>query len=245
MSIEPYNTYILVNVKSGTALDLSGTDGYTGVFNIAIEMFCQQTDTRLQCPVGSGMEEKTRGQVHWTLEKFEDTNQWTFRNVYSGKYLGLAELSELRDDIPIQGVDYPVPWDIFEDELDRSTYRIVVPETSFNVDLSNFGDPNNGTLVAIWGQWEALNQTWRFEQVHTFRFIRDLTPTFGSDVAMGAQRETRCGLLRSIGHQVKPGISVLHDEGPAVYQYFHFFFFTQIPFSRSTAQELHGSSEPE
>ncbi|KAH0580680.1 hypothetical protein H2248_002168 [Termitomyces sp. 'cryptogamus'] len=144
MSIEPYNTYILVNVKSGTALDLSGTDGYTV----------------------SGWERHGGENQRWTLEKFEDTNQWTFRNVYSGKYLGLAELSELRDDIPIQGVDYPVPWDIFEDELDRSTYRIVVPETSFNVDLSNFGDPNNGTLVAIWGQWEALNQTWRFEQVY-------------------------------------------------------------------------------
>ncbi|KAG5719172.1 hypothetical protein E4T56_gene11791 [Termitomyces sp. T112] len=140
MSIEPYNTYILVNVKSGTALDLSGTDGYTV----------------------SGWER--HGGENQRASPCIITEVWTFRNVYSGKYLGLAELSELRDDIPIQGVDYPVPWDIFEDELDRSTYRIVVPETSFNVDLSNFGDPNNGTLVAIWGQWEALNQTWRFEQ---------------------------------------------------------------------------------
>ncbi|KAG6898605.1 hypothetical protein C0993_005715 [Termitomyces sp. T159_Od127] len=142
MSIEPYNTYIIVNAKSGTALDLSGTDGYTV----------------------SGWERHGGDNQRWYLDKYEDTNQWTFRNIYNDKYLGLADSSSFMDDVPVQGVDYPVPWDIFPDEQDYSAHRILVPGTPFNVDLSNFGDFNNGTLVAIWGQWEGQNQTWRFEQ---------------------------------------------------------------------------------
>lgn len=40
MSIEPGNTYILVNAKSGTALDLSGTDGYTGMLHSYSSVMC-------------------------------------------------------------------------------------------------------------------------------------------------------------------------------------------------------------
>ena len=41
---------------------------------------------------------------------------------------------------------------------------ICVPKTRQNVDLTNYGDATPGTPVAIWGRWEAENQTWRFEK---------------------------------------------------------------------------------
>ncbi|KAG6907730.1 hypothetical protein DXG01_007588 [Tephrocybe rancida] len=139
MSVEAGNRYVLVNVKSETALDLSGTDGSSIL----------------------GWNQHDR--IQWELKHYEGTNQWTFRNVGSGKFLGLAE-QHLRDDVPLRAVEHPVPWDISRDDRDQSVYRIFVPGTPFNVDLTNNGDSNNGTLVAIWGKWEGVNQTWRFHQ---------------------------------------------------------------------------------
>ncbi|KNZ79033.1 hypothetical protein J132_04733, partial [Termitomyces sp. J132] len=132
------NVYTITNAKSGTVVDLSGRD------NRSIIGFPFFNTTNQQW------------KLEWT------SIGWTFQSVGSGHYIGID--GSQSDGTRLVAQTTPFGWDIWHDEVDPSTYRIVVPETSFNVDLSNFGDPNNGTLVAIWGQWEALNQTWRFEQ---------------------------------------------------------------------------------
>jgi hypothetical protein len=45
-----------------------------------------------------------------------------------------------------------------------SPSRICIPDTVFNVDLSNHGDAKGGTPVELWGRWEGTNQTWKFER---------------------------------------------------------------------------------
>ncbi|KAG5638065.1 hypothetical protein H0H81_002033 [Sphagnurus paluster] len=138
MGIESDKTYIVVNGKSGTVLDLTGTHGHPVV----------------------GWSDNGGDNQKWHLE--HNNNQWTFRNVGTGRYLGLAG-GDLRDDLPVQGVEHAVPWDIWPDEQDGSVFRIFVPGTPFNVDLTDFGNPENGTCVAIWGKWaDGRNQTWRF-----------------------------------------------------------------------------------
>ncbi|KAG6898604.1 hypothetical protein C0993_005714 [Termitomyces sp. T159_Od127] len=140
MTIEAGNTYILVNAKSGTVLDLSGTDGYSVL----------------------GWNQHGGDNQKWELS--HENNQWVFRNVGSGKYLGIAE-GEISNNHPVHGVNDPVQWDIFPDHDDESVYRIFVPGTRFNIDLSDHGNPDNGTPVALWGKWQpGVNQTWRFEQ---------------------------------------------------------------------------------
>ena len=53
-----------------------------------------------------------------------------------------------------------------------------MPNTRQNVDLTNYGDSTPGTPVAIWGRWEAENQTWRFEKGEGLRsIVLDLTLT--------------------------------------------------------------------
>ncbi|KAG6901563.1 hypothetical protein C0995_010497 [Termitomyces sp. Mi166 len=146
MTIQPGNTYILVNAKSGTALDLSGTDGYSEINARSVLGWNQH----------GGDNQK------WELS--QENNQWIFRNVGSGKYLGLSE-GEPGNNLPVHGVNDPVPWNIFHDKDDDSVYRIFVPDTNFNIDLSDHGNPDNGTLVTLWGKWQpGVNQTWRFEQ---------------------------------------------------------------------------------
>jgi len=39
-----------------------------------------------------------------------------------------------------------------------------VPNTRQDVDLNDYGNATPGTSVAIWGRWEAENQTWKFEK---------------------------------------------------------------------------------
>ena len=44
------------------------------------------------------------------------------------------------------------------------SFSIFVPNSNFNVDLSDHGNANPGTPVTLWEKWEGENQVWRFEQ---------------------------------------------------------------------------------
>ena len=44
--------------------------------------------------------------------------------------------------------------------------RIYVPGLYINIDLSDNGNPNPGTPVTLWDQWEpGLNQLWHLQKV--------------------------------------------------------------------------------
>ncbi|RDB22014.1 hypothetical protein Hypma_010815 [Hypsizygus marmoreus] len=140
MSIQSGNTYKLVNVKGGTVIDLSGTDG-TSVL---------------------GWNDHGGDNQKWVVEQ-NLGNQWSFKNVGSGRYLGLGEGHG--NGRRLEGVEEPFGWDIFPDEEDSSVYRINAPGlTHFNVDLSDHGNSENGTPIALWGKWKGTNQKWRFEE---------------------------------------------------------------------------------
>ena len=53
------------------------------------------------------------------------------------------------------------------------SFRISVPGTNQDVDLSDHGNPEPGTPIATWGHWEGLNQVWHFErgQSHIAYFL--------------------------------------------------------------------------
>jgi hypothetical protein len=40
-----------------------------------------------------------------------------------------------------------------------------VPGTDYCVDLSDHGNPRDGTIVTLWANWKGGNQAWRFETV--------------------------------------------------------------------------------
>jgi len=133
--------YKLVNAKSGTVLDLSGTNN---------------TDI-------IGWNDHGGPNQKWRVERAEG-NGWTFRNVGSGRYLGR---NKTHDGSSLRAVDDPVAWDIRPDEGDSQVFRIFAYGTIFNVDLSDHGNPENGTPVNLWTKWyPGTNQTWRFEEVY-------------------------------------------------------------------------------
>ncbi|TFK63168.1 ricin B-like lectin [Pluteus cervinus] len=132
-------TYRIVNAKSNTSLDLSGADNPFAVI---------------------GYDYHGGENQRWTIH--HHGRGYSIRSV-SGKFLG--HHGQLRDDLPVVAVDEEVIWDIQPDADNHNAYRILVPDTPFNVDLSNYGSPDQGTPVALWGRWQpGVNQTWFFEQ---------------------------------------------------------------------------------
>ncbi|KAG5649841.1 hypothetical protein H0H81_001810, partial [Sphagnurus paluster] len=96
MTIQHGRTYHIVNVKSDTALDLSGTDGHSIL----------------------GWNKHNGDNQKWVLDNVN--NQWTFKNVGTGRYLGVA--GHPGDGTPLTAVDHSVGWDIWPDEVDSSVY---------------------------------------------------------------------------------------------------------------------------
>lgn len=41
---------------------------------------------------------------------------------------------------------------------------VFVPNTTYNFDLWNYGDPVPGDPITLWAKWNGLHQTWRFER---------------------------------------------------------------------------------
>ncbi|GLB42714.1 putative carbohydrate-binding module family 13 protein [Lyophyllum shimeji] len=132
-------TYRITNAKSGTVMDLSGLDNKTVI----------------------GYPNFNTNNQQWALQW---TNiGWTFRSVSSGLYLGID--GPLADGTRLVAKPEPFGWHIWHDEVDSSTYRIFVPNTTLNVDLNNHGSTVPGTAITLWYRWLGIHQTWRFERV--------------------------------------------------------------------------------
>ncbi|KAF8889055.1 ricin B-like lectin [Infundibulicybe gibba] len=141
VNIQSGRTYKITNVKAGTVMDLSRTDNkWVNGYN------WQFADNQ-----------------KWHVENVN--GHWQFRNMATGRYLAIDGTP--RDGARLIGQDHPLEWDIYADTQDSSVYRIYVPgwHVPINIDLSDHGNPNPGTPVTLWGQWEGQHQTWRFEQV--------------------------------------------------------------------------------
>ncbi|OCH90364.1 ricin B-like lectin [Obba rivulosa] len=138
MSLQPNRTYILVNAKSGTVLDLSASDNKTV----------------------TGWSLNNGDNQKWYVQR-TDTG-WVFRNVNTGYFLGIE--GDPQNWTPVIASENETVWDIWPDDENRSVYRICLPSTNFNIDLSNGGLVENGTKVTLWEKWlPGPNQTWRFQ----------------------------------------------------------------------------------
>ncbi|RXW18262.1 hypothetical protein EST38_g7591 [Candolleomyces aberdarensis] len=136
-NVERGRRYRIVNAKSGTVVDLSAKNGVS----IAGWNF--------------------HGGQNQIWEASEEGGFWHFKNVSTGKYLAL-ENNNFRDGLKAVGSDNRYNWHIWPDQKDASVLRICVPNTVFNLDLSNHGDSAGGTPIEIWGRWEGRNQCWSF-----------------------------------------------------------------------------------
>ncbi|KAF9269189.1 hypothetical protein L218DRAFT_953738 [Marasmius fiardii PR-910] len=138
MAPESGRVYIIVNAKSGTALDASDSGAI------------------------HGYQRHGGPNQRWTVTN--NGSHWTFRND-NGQYLGYDQ-SQVADGLALYAVNQAVEWDIWPDRNDNSLLRIYVPgwQTAMNIDLSDNGNANNGTPVTLWGEWEGIHQAWRFEE---------------------------------------------------------------------------------
>ncbi|KZT30065.1 carbohydrate-binding module family 13 protein [Neolentinus lepideus HHB14362 ss-1] len=132
-------TYKIVNAKAGNVMDLSGGDD----------------KSIIGYDFHDGVNQK------WVIEQQGD-GAWTFRSAGSGQYIAIEGVAQ--DGAPLVVQNEPFQWDVWPDEDDPSTFRVFIPNTRQNWDLSDHGNATPGTKVTLWDKWDGENQKWRFEQ---------------------------------------------------------------------------------
>ncbi|KAG1728372.1 carbohydrate-binding module family 13 protein [Suillus paluster] len=131
--------YTLRNCKGGTVLDLSGGDDRSII----------------------GYHDHNGPNQAWIFEQrgHGEDHGWFIKSVGSGQFLGFE--GELRDGVQVIATSSPAKWDVRDSDVPGvQGIRILAHRTNFSVDLSDNGNPTEGTKVELWGSWEAANQIW-------------------------------------------------------------------------------------
>ncbi|TRM66800.1 carbohydrate-binding module family 13 protein [Schizophyllum amplum] len=136
--IEEGHHYQITNAKAGTVLDLNGMDNYTIV----------------------GYTNKNGDNQKWEMQRSE--NGWYLKNVGTGAYLGFE--GDPHEGTRLTAWADPCEWQIWKDEQDSSAYRLFIPNTTLNIDLSDHGNSKPGTPIGLWGKWEGRHQCWHFSE---------------------------------------------------------------------------------
>ncbi|PPQ69130.1 hypothetical protein CVT26_003578 [Gymnopilus dilepis] len=170
------STYLITNVKAGTAMDSSAGDNTTGKFILPYTaQSCSNIELVLGWPVngdnGSANQHVCAtlfvisfSPAHDRLWKWAMSwtgSAWTFQNVWTGKFLTAVGTN---DGANITATDTPFGWDIWRDENDPNTFRIFVPNTHENLDLWGNGLATPGNPITLWWTWNGLHQTWNFTE---------------------------------------------------------------------------------
>ncbi|KAF8625169.1 hypothetical protein AX15_005529 [Amanita polypyramis BW_CC] len=137
----PSGVYHITNAKATeTAIDLSGTD----------------QESIVGWPSHDGDNQK------WLIE--DKGGRYTIKNLRFGKYIGLRERQ--RDGVRAYGlINDEFLWEIKRDDQDPTVHRFFVPGTPFNLDLTDHGNAQGNTPIAVWGKWEGRNQCWRLRLI--------------------------------------------------------------------------------
>lgn len=118
--------YMLLNSRSGTALDLSGADRQTVIGYPPHGGENQQWDF---IPSGNGYAIRSV----WPSDKYD-----------CGLYL---TVQALQDHAPVIATPFPVSWDVRP--VDEGTYQIYWPNTDFVLDLADWGNAAPGTKLQL------------------------------------------------------------------------------------------------
>ncbi|KAG1804653.1 ricin B lectin domain-containing protein [Suillus subaureus] len=138
--IKNQHAYSLKNSKGGTALDLSGYDGYSII----------------------GFQPHGRSNQAWTFQQDDDKNGWFIRSS-SGKYLGIE--GNPQAGAAVVAVSNPFKWDVKDSDIENARgIRILAHGTNFSLDLFK-GNPANWTKIMLWGSWPGANQIWTFTEL--------------------------------------------------------------------------------
>ncbi|KAI0263599.1 ricin B lectin domain-containing protein [Gloeopeniophorella convolvens] len=145
MTLTPGALYVLINVKSNIALDLSASNDHSVV----------------------GYDFHDGDNQKWTLMPGSN-GLWIIRNSATGKLLAF-EGNEPRDGAPLVSVEETgLLWDISPaGSSNPQQYRIQCGQnTSFCVDFSDHGNTAPGTPVTLWRSYpDSTNQMWNFLRV--------------------------------------------------------------------------------
>jgi len=137
-SVQAGTTYTFVNVRGGTAMDVS--DGTLAIIGyIPLKTSSQQ----------------------WTLE--EAGKDLYFLKNGAGLYLSIVD--KALNGASVVATNKHHPWSISADDIDKSCIRIYYPGSSLNLELTNRGDKQAGTPVKLGRASPGDFQVWKAEEM--------------------------------------------------------------------------------
>ncbi|KAF8338523.1 ricin B lectin domain-containing protein [Amanita rubescens] len=132
--------YQIINAKSGTLLDLSGTD-QTYII---------------------GWRHNGGNNQEWHVHYNHENGSYTIKNHRYEKYLNSME--PRRAGVIAKGTMSICEWKISTGESGND-YRIVVPNTELHLVLTDNGSSRDGTSIAIADKSPEKNQLWKFKWI--------------------------------------------------------------------------------
>ncbi|KAJ3504355.1 hypothetical protein NLJ89_g7975 [Agrocybe chaxingu] len=139
MGIEAGARYVITNVKGGTAIDLDGTNNRDII----------------------GYPKHGGPNQQW--EAVQADGGWQLKNARSGTYISFE--GSHHDGTKLISSSEPCKWNIVPDEKNGNAFRVFVPNTRMNFDLSNHGDSKPCTPVSLWAIGRYLNFAFVFDNV--------------------------------------------------------------------------------
>ncbi|KIY67247.1 carbohydrate-binding module family 13 protein [Cylindrobasidium torrendii FP15055 ss-10] len=153
MSLTSGNAYHILNLKAGTAVDLSGADNKSII----------------------GYPEHDGANQQWIVEW--DENAWTLHNVRSPEvYIGLG--GDIDNGTRLVGAEEGAngtKWHIYHEETYTGEpgpggavpLKVFAANTSYAVDLYGHGLSTPGNPITLWSNWNATHQDWWFYEVES------------------------------------------------------------------------------
>jgi len=177
-SVHETGVYKIINVKSGTTIDLS-SDFRTIHGNKDQDGYNQQ----------------------WRLRR--EAGHWIVMNLLYQRYLGYGSNTH-KSGIHVEGSGdhHKHFWEIVNDSDDPSTFRIILPKTNLNVELAR-GDSVDGTTVQLWNHDTSRPQTWRFVETDLEETVRQRVPSKAIYKIVNVKSGTLIDLSASNGRDVR------------------------------------------
>ncbi|KAF7986775.1 hypothetical protein HWV62_20376 [Athelia sp. TMB] len=155
-------------VAKRATIETNGTYKITSAFapSVVIDLSAGDNKSIIAYPYHSGANQQ------WIFNNTQGA--WTIKNVELGLYIAPGNLSNPSatpgNYTTLSASSTPFIWDIWHDEVNPAAYRLFIPRTALNWDLTDFGNSTPGNPIQVFQKYTPgwKWQTWTVDAGECF-----------------------------------------------------------------------------